>query len=346
MKLVTDLWLAALLLGSTTVSSASDACSDHFIAARASVTVSDGSAFDIRSQYHSAGGSTITHISEQESTIGVEGPISWTSGDAVDEIGSDFHKTFALGHQFHAFLLHFDKLVNDPLVVENVPFEGATHRGKRGGFPYGGVAFLVYGESGERALGLRFEFPETTPIEVSFGDWRLINNVELPFDLRIDDGERIFGYNFSSIQLDSMGLIDFYASNDSPSFDPLDIYRLHRKLLAAHCLGDADLMAALTAPDVTVASRGRLLHTNPADTLRRFSATFERFDYTGYADITFPEIEFSVDDGIGWIAVNVQATGQDTESQQEFVDQWAWIMLVKKMDGRWMHAGNASNRLE
>lgn len=338
--------VAFLALVLTNLSWASDACSEISIATRAAVTVSNGDKFDVRSQYHSAGGSIITHIRDQESTIGAEGPFSWTTTNSGQQTGTDFHKIFALGHQFHAFLLHFAEMVREPVIVTDIPFQGAQYSAIRGAFPYGGAVFLIDGENEAQPRGLRFEFEDTAPIEVVFSGWRINDDAELPFSLRIDDGELIFNYNFSEVLVDNIDLLEFYASSNLPKLDLLEIYRLHRKLLAAHCLGDAELMAKLTAPDVLVASRGALLHTNPAATMTRFSATFERFDYTNYVDLTFPEIEYSAADGIGWIAVNVQAAGQDLRDQQDFDDQWAWIMLARKIDGRWLHAGNAANSLD
>ena len=59
-----------------------------------------------------------------------------------------------------------------------------------------------------------------------------------------------------------------------------------------------------------------------------------------------PEIEWSKNGQIGWIAVNVRAVGESLETDEVFDDQWAWIMLVKKIDGQWLGAGNASNIAE
>ncbi len=52
--------------------------------------------------------------------------------------------------------------------------------------------------------------------------------------------------------------------------------------------------------------------------------------YTGYHDLTEPMIEVAENGDIGW------AIGK------AFDDQWAWIMLVPKIDGVWINAGNAS----
>ena len=308
--------------------------------------VSDGSEFAIRSQYHSAGGSLITHIGDTESTIAVEGPFSWRLAASEETAGNDFHKNFALGHQFHALLLYFNDIVVNPQPVADIPFRGTSYTGQKGDNPYGGTVYLLSGTDESRPPGLLFEVPGSLRIEVTFGDWRQEQALELPFMVTIDDGERVFTYLYSDIRIGSANLIEYYASMPRSGLDQIEIYRLHRKLLAAHCLGDPALMADLTAPEAIVANRGRLAHTGPDEMRRRFGAAFQVWQYTAYHDLQDPEIEFSPADGIGWIAVNVRALGESLEDDETFDDQWAWIMLVRKVDGRWLNAGNASNLAE
>ena len=123
----------------------------------------------------------------------------------------------------------------------------------------------------------------------------------------------------------------------------MQVYRLHRKLLAAHCLGDADLIAELSAAENLIAGRGNLLWSSNSATRDRFISLFQSVDYTEYHDIAMPVVEISQAADIGWIGVNVRAIGSDKSTGTAFDDQWAWIMLVKKIDNVWIHAGNASN---
>ena len=62
----------------------------------------------------------------------------------------------------------------------------------------------------------------------------------------------------------------------------------------------------------------------------------------GYA----PKIDLSEDAKLGWIGVSVLAEGSEIETGASFSQQWAWIMMVKKIDDVWLHAGNASNRMD
>ena len=75
----------------------------------------------------------------------------------------------------------------------------------------------------------------------------------------------------------------------------------------------------------------------------RFTAVFDRLDYREYHDLRLPVVEVSESGDLGWIAVEVRAIGTDRESGDAFDNQWAWLMAVRKIDGRWLHAGNASN---
>jgi ketosteroid isomerase-like protein len=117
-------------------------------------------------------------------------------------------------------------------------------------------------------------------------------------------------------------------------------------LLAAHCLGDADLMADLSAPETVIASRGRLYRPSREATRAQFTSAFEKFDYEAYIDLEPPVISIAQSGDLGIIAVNVRAVGRDRETDEAFTNRWAWFMTVAKIDGHWLHTGNASNLAE
>jgi ketosteroid isomerase-like protein len=121
------------------------------------------------------------------------------------------------------------------------------------------------------------------------------------------------------------------------------VLRLHRSLLAAHCLGDADTLADLSTQESVNSNRGVLSSIAREDMRSRFSGLFEKIDYVHYEDIADPVIKVSSSGDIGWAAVNVRARSAVKDGGQAFDDQWSWIMLAEKVDGQWLHAGNASN---
>lgn len=327
-----------------TTSWSSNACSTRAITAAADVEVSDGSAFQIETWFHSRDASAIRHIREPQQLIVVEGPQSWTQLGDDSGTGTDFHKLFALGHQFHAFVLHFEEVVSNVRRHEEILFDDEVRQATSGDYPYGGVVHLIQGADESRPLGLLFEFPENVVVSVRLDDWRDVGRLALPFHLQVDDGQRVFDYYYSEIDVEPQSPLWFFDAVPAPPIDEVQVYRLHRKLLAAHCLGNADMMADLSAPEVLTASRGKLNQITNDAIRERFTALFQSVDYAAYHDLVVPTIDLSEDATIGWIGANVQAEGQATETGTLFSHQWAWVMMVKKIDDVWLHAGNASNR--
>jgi hypothetical protein len=327
----------------TPVIFASDACSMRSIVTAADVTVSDGSSFLTESFFQSENAAAIRHISEKEQTVVVEGPFGWVRVDDTDKLGSGFEKTFALGHQFHAFLLYFDEIVSNSRKSEGILFQGEKHRATTGDYPHGGLVHLIADEGGLHAAGLVFEFPEAEPIVATFSDWKSIDQVEVPFQVEIDDGQRIFTYRYSRIDMTPGTPLWFFEAVSPPILDEIRVYRLHRQLLAAHCMGDAEMIARLSSAEVLSVNNGAMKQVSNSALRDRFSGLFERLDYTKYDDIVMPVIEIAEGSDLGWVGVNVRAAGKDVSQGTPFDHQWAWLMIVRKEDGKWLHAGNASN---
>lgn len=324
----------------------SDACSEQAILTSADVSVSDGTSFRTRSYFQSGEINAIRHIRDTDQVIAVEGPQAWVRVGDKSERGAEFHKMFSLGHQFHAFLLNFEEIGSNIRHEQEINFAGGVRRATSADLPYGGAVHMVAGEQAAHPVGFLLEVPDSSPISVSFRDWRNIGERELPFLVKLDDGERVFDYRFTEIDLASRSPLWFFEELEAPPIDQVQIFRLHRKMLAAHCLGDAELMADLSAAQIVVAGRGELTQVSNADILGRFTSVFERLEYTNYHDMVTPLIEVSDASDLGWIAANVRAIGADRETGDSFDDQWAWVMMVKKVSGEWLHFGNASNRLQ
>jgi hypothetical protein len=313
------------------------------IVTSADVTVSDGSSFRTQSFFQSKSAAAIRHIGDKDQIVVAEGPYGWMRVDDSEKVGSDFEKTFALGHQFHAFLLYFEEIVSNPRDSEKISFQGKGHHALTGEYPHGGLVHLIATEGGLHAPGLVFEFPESEPIVATFSDWRSLDHLEIPFQVEIDDGQRIFRYRYTSIDMTPKTPLWFFEAVSSPSLDEVQVYRLHRQLLAAHCLGDADMIARLSSAQILSANNGAMVQVTNPSILDRFSELFERLDYTAYYDIKEPTIEIAEGSNLGWIGVNVRAVGVEVGQGTPFDNQWAWLMVVRKEHGKWLHAGNASN---
>ena len=308
--------------------------------------MSDGTSFATESFYQSADTSAIKHLRDDLQIVAVEGPVAWAARADQAQTGGDRLRNFALGHQYHALLLHYEEVASAIVPRDDISFGGAVHGGTSGDLPFGGTLARIQDKNSTRPAGFLFELPDTPPIEVRFEDWRDTNGGLLPYHVQIDDGSRRFDYFYTKVQITRASPTWFFDAVPAPDLDRLLIHRLHRRILAAHCLGDAALIADLTAPEIVVASRGELHRSTREETRGRFTALFERLDYTGYQDLVDPVIEVSDDGSLGWIAVNVRALGIEIESGTPFDSQWSWIMLARKIDGAWLHAGNASNLRE
>ncbi len=320
-----------------------DACATRVIETSASVAVSNGRAYETRSLFRSKSEAAIDFINGETTTIALEGPFAWTRGENGAALAGDREKGFAIGHQFHALLLHFDEIFDGTRSSDAIAFRGRTASGRSGGAPDGGKAHLILSPGGAPE-GMKFQPADQGPIEIEFSDWREADGRTLPWIVTIHDGDDVYTYRYNAISISDQSPLHFYEQAGATGLDEIDIYRLHRRMLAAHCLGDAALMARLTAPEGVVANRGDLFLTTRAQLLENMTGLFERLDYQSYEDLAEPFVEVSPGGDMGWIGVKVRASGAVNETGEPFESDWAWIMLVKKLDGEWLNAGNASNQ--
>jgi len=337
------LLLLLVMAMTSTPGSASDACSTRAVSTVAAVSVSDGSSFVTETHFAAPDHSVIMHLGEEDQVVAVEGPNAWAARGVKSEAGSDFHRVFALGHQYHAFLLYFEEIVGTEITETTVVFNGKERSALKASYPYGGDVFLVKGDTENQPAGIVFAFPEAPKIESTFEDWHDVDGTSLPFVAVIDDGTRQFTYRYEQLETADRPPGWFYEQVPAPAIDAVQIYRLHRNMMAAHCRGDAQAIASLTAAETVIADRGQLIEPTREDTLQQFTKVFKSLDYEHYIDLQTPQITVSDSGDLGWIAVNIKASGQEINSGKPFDSQWAWIMLVRKVEGQWLTVGNAAN---
>lgn len=334
-----------LLLTLVSAAHATDACSMRAIGASADVSVTDGSSFTIESYFRSRDYAAIRHFGERRRVTSVEGPFGWIGSGDKFRLGGDFEKIFALGHQFHAFILYFDDLTDNQRDSTGIEFLGAPHAARSGDYPYGGDVHLIAGDDPARPVGMVFDYPDIEPIEVSLDDWREIDGVELPFELAIHDRGKVFVYRYTSVDLSPHTELWFFDEIGGPAPDEVLALRLHRKLLAAHCLGDAEIMADLSNETIISADKGRRAKYDNSLMRERFTGLFKLLNYTEYHDLQQPFVEIAASGDLGWVIANVRSVGKQLSDDQAFDYEWAWIMLVRKVDGRWLNTGVASSVL-
>ena len=326
------------------VVSADDACSTTALYAFADVTVSDGKTYSVETFFRSKDRAASKFIREDGGSLHVvEGPFAWTGVGDKAELTGDFQRDFALGHQFHALMVHFNDIVTDTERVSEIEFAGQKVSALKGLRDTGGAVYLVDGVSADQPAGMRFDVGDLK-IDIIASDWRDVGGTSIPFTLLIDDGSRTFDYRFKTVNTDDQPPLWFYENVTAPDIDAVQILRLHKKSLAAHCLGDAAMMAEMSAPSPVIANGGEIFDTNPEETLAVFTNVFERRKYSNYIATRYPSIDVSASGDIGWAAIAVNAKGITAATGQLFDEHWAWFMLAKKIDGQWRMAGNASNR--
>ncbi len=321
---------------------ADDACSPDAIHTLADVSVSDGLTYQVEGLFKSRHRAAARFIREGGSLHVVEGPNTWVQTANGEELAGAFQRDYALGHQFHAFFLRFTDVVDNVKSVSDIEFAGGKHDGLVGTRETGGLVYLIDGSSPERPAGLRYDVGDLK-IEITSDDWRVVDGTDVPFALSIDDGDRIFEYRYQSVDFSDRPLSWFYDEIPAPDLDAVGLERLHRQILIAHCLGDPAIMESLTAPGAVIVNSGSVFTSGPTQTGQVFENTFERRKYSAYIDTRLPEIAVAASGDIGWAAVQVNAQGVTPADGQTFDEHWAWVMMARKIEGRWMMAGNASN---
>ncbi len=339
---LTGLFVAAAALV-TSGALASDACSSLALEATADVTVSDGDSYQTHAYYHAPNNNSISFLRAENEHFGIEGPYGWYNMEERKGLVGPPQKIFALGHQFHAMLLYYDEIMLNKEPATDIAFDGGSHSGKGADFPHGGRVWLVDGEAPDRPAGMHFMFPETTPIDAIYSDWTDVSGQQLPMNIKVIHEGRIFIYAYTDVTIEDRSPLWFMEAVPVRNIDELKAYRLHRRLMAAHCLGAADLIGQLTAEETLIANRGTLSTATGAETAARFKEYFSAVTHSSYKDLQEPVIEISESGDIGWVAVNVGVEGTFNETGDAFANEWAWIMLVKKIDGEWKNAGNASS---
>lgn len=109
--------------------------------------------------------------------------------------GSESDREFILGHQVHAWLLHFDALSGGKSSCQDVEIFGKKTRAIR--VEHEQFSKTLMPCEG-RPVYLYMQFGDIL-VQISFLDWRLHQGVELPFVVSFNDGTRTFLYHYDEI---------------------------------------------------------------------------------------------------------------------------------------------------
>ena len=136
------------------------------------------------------------------------------------------------------------------------------------------------------------------------------------------------------------------ALSESPASDEARLLELHRQGIEAHLERDVDKLMAAEAADAVVVSRGEISRPTLDERRAMFESYFSSTGFETYRDMVEPIVRVSEDGTLGWVIVQVEASGEQTTPSgeaREFEFQSAWIELYEKRDGEWLRVGNVSN---
>lgn len=229
--------IAFLLILTVLPSQASDNCAANVIRATADVSVSDGPGFSIESFFGGVDEAAIRFVDDNEQVIAVEGSWAWVSQNGAAQLGEDAHKVFALGHQFHALLLYFERLAIGVRQGSGISFGEVDRAAISGDYPYGGTMHLITGDDWRNPEGFVFDFPESPRIEVHFSDWRTLDDTVVPFRLQIDDGDRVFDYHYTEIDISQGTATWFHDQVAAPNIEVVVARRAAARGIPDDCDG-------------------------------------------------------------------------------------------------------------
>lgn len=109
--------------------------------------------------------------------------------------GDESNRAFILGHQVHAWLLHFDEMSGGESSCQDYEIFGKMTRAIRVEHEQFSKTLLP---CEGRPVYLYMQFGDTL-VQLSFSDWRLHQGIELPFVVSFNDGTRTFLYHYDEI---------------------------------------------------------------------------------------------------------------------------------------------------
>ena len=168
------------------------------VSTNARVEVSGGEMYSTKTLYVHPGRATFHRkYTDRVITLRVDDGKFWRDdgqGETPME-GSEANKEFILGHQVHAWLLHFDALSGGKSSCQDVEIFGKTTRGIR--VEHEQFSKTLIPCEG-RPVYLYMQFDDIQ-VQISFLDWREHQGVELPFVVSFNDGTRTFLYRYDEI---------------------------------------------------------------------------------------------------------------------------------------------------
>ena len=132
----------------------------------------------------------------------------------------------------------------------------------------------------------------------------------------------------------------------SPHDARAKLLALHEEVMQAHRESSADLLLRSEAPDSVSANRGQITQPTLDERRARFQQYLGATRFAEYVDLVPPVVRVSEDGSLGWVIVQVRASGTQTKQDggsQPLAFESAWIELYERREGTWYRVGNVSN---
>lgn len=313
------------------------------ISSQADVMVSDGLTYQTHTVFHDPQRAIFQRIYKDHSVVqGVEGKYVWSFEGTEEKEVSDLVGNVVLGHQFHAQILFFDKLhssIDTPKATEFNGQDCYVLTSENSGFK------IYYKQKGY-PLGMEIVREEEENIVFKFEDWRKVSGIDLPFFILIDDGSRVFRYEFKQIEFNSQSIAEFRAP-ETVLTEEQKLLRHHRVIMDGHFFGVTSAMKTQQNDTMAIVSEGEIYivqGNQPDAMIDRIMATR---DYTVYDDLIRPKVEISDDGTLGWVIAQVYAKGirydENGKPSGPLEFTCSWIELYEKVSNKWKMSGNVSN---
>jgi hypothetical protein len=144
----------------------------------------------------------------------------------------------------------------------------------------------------------------------------------------------------------ALGVLMLTATISFAGSDADALRALHEKVMQAHRKSDVALLMEDDAPDAVQANKGVISHPSLEERRERFRAYLGSTRFDVYRDVADPVVRVSDDGTLGWVIVQVEARGVQTQADgrtEPLQFTSAWIELYEKRGGRWVRTGNVSN---
>ena len=139
------------------------------------------------------------------------------------------------------------------------------------------------------------------------------------------------------------------AATSARESDIQSLLAFHARDRDAHLKGDANLLAAGMAAQVTNARKGKVEIASRDEMRHRFTQYFAQVTYTTWDDTVPPKVHVSADGTMAWMVIEMRARLSDRSGPNAGVERGfvsSWIAIYERQKGEWRMVGISSDVVE